>query len=55
MAHRAFDLRRSHVVPLGCFVVKFHCREVRVDSAWRRHAHRSAVVQIGAKMRIILS
>lgn len=55
MAHRALDLRSPRVVPLGGLVVEFHRREVRVDCARRRHAHRSAVVQVGATMGNVLS
>lgn len=55
MAHGALDLRGPRVVPLDGLVVELHRREIRVDSARRRHAHRSAVVQIGAKMKSILS
>lgn len=49
MAHRALDLRSSCVIPLGGLIVELHRREVRVDSARCRHAHRSAVIQIAAK------
>lgn len=50
MAHGAFSLRSpDSVVPLGGLVVELHRREIRVDRARRRHAHRPAVVQVGAK------
>lgn len=50
MAHGAFDLRCSGVVPFCGLIVKFHGGEIGIYSAGSRHTHGTAIIQIRATM-----